>query len=48
MTSITVEKKRIVVDISEMENWEVEALREEIEKMMKLHELNKKVKEELL
>ncbi len=43
MTGLTVEKNRIVVDISEMEDWEVEALQEEIAKMLKLHKLCKMI-----
>ena len=37
MTGLTVEKDRIVVDIAGLEDWEIEALREEIEKMLTLH-----------
>ena len=45
MTGLTVEKKRIVIKIEDMEDWEVKALQEEIAKMLKLHEMNRKIKE---
>ena len=45
MTGLTVERNRIVVDIAGLEDWEIEALREEIEKILELHRRHRRFRE---
>ena len=42
MTKLIVKKDRMIVQTDELEDWEVKALREEIEKILSLHERHKK------